>query len=66
MTAGEVDYYGVEELLGDEERMIRASVRICWLTADWVTKFWEAAVEKLRVSTTSQKTFRVSRCIANV
>ena len=27
MTAGEVDYYGVEELLGEEERMIRASVR---------------------------------------
>ena len=27
MTAGEVDYYGVEELLGDEERMTRASVR---------------------------------------
>jgi glutaryl-CoA dehydrogenase len=27
MTAGEVDYYGIEELLGDEERMIRASVR---------------------------------------
>jgi glutaryl-CoA dehydrogenase len=27
MTAGEVDYYGVEELLSDEERMIRASVR---------------------------------------
>src|SRR5438045_8499113 len=27
MTAGEVDYYGIEELLGDEERMTRASVR---------------------------------------
>ena len=27
MTTGEVDYYGIEELLGDEERMIRASVR---------------------------------------
>jgi glutaryl-CoA dehydrogenase len=27
MTAGEVDYYGVEELLGQEERMTRASVR---------------------------------------
>jgi glutaryl-CoA dehydrogenase len=27
MTAGEVDYYGVDELLSDEERMIRASVR---------------------------------------
>ncbi len=27
MTPGEVDYYGVEELLGDEERMTRASVR---------------------------------------
>ncbi|HLY39335.1 MAG TPA: acyl-CoA dehydrogenase family protein [Candidatus Binatia bacterium] len=27
MTAGEVDYYGIEELLGEEERMIRASVR---------------------------------------
>ncbi|HJQ84118.1 MAG TPA: acyl-CoA dehydrogenase family protein [Candidatus Binatia bacterium] len=27
MTPGEVDYYGIEELLGDEERMIRASVR---------------------------------------
>jgi len=27
MTAGEVDYYGIEELLGEEERMTRASVR---------------------------------------
>ena len=27
MTAGEVDYFGVEELLGDEDRMTRASVR---------------------------------------
>jgi glutaryl-CoA dehydrogenase len=27
MTAGEVDYYGLEELLGDEEKMTRASVR---------------------------------------
>jgi glutaryl-CoA dehydrogenase len=27
MTAGEVDYYGLDELLGDEERMTRASVR---------------------------------------
>jgi glutaryl-CoA dehydrogenase len=27
MTPGEVDYYGIEELLGDEERMTRASVR---------------------------------------
>jgi len=27
MTAGEVDYYGIEELLGEEERMIRATVR---------------------------------------
>jgi len=33
-----------------------SSARICWLTADCVTKFCEAAVEKLRVSTTSQKT----------
>jgi len=39
-----------------------SSARICWLTADWVTKFCDAAVEKLRVSTTSQKTFRVSMC----
>jgi hypothetical protein len=30
-----------------------------------VTKFCEAAVEKLRVSTTSQKTLRVSRCTTN-
>jgi len=27
MTAGEVDYYGLDELLGEEERMTRASVR---------------------------------------
>ena len=27
MTAGEVDYYGIDELLTDEERMIRATVR---------------------------------------
>ena len=27
MTAGEIDYYGIEELLGEEERMTRASVR---------------------------------------
>ena len=27
MTGGDLDYYGVEELLTDEERMIRASVR---------------------------------------
>jgi glutaryl-CoA dehydrogenase len=27
MTAGEVDYYGLEELLGEEERMVRDSVR---------------------------------------
>ena len=27
MTAGEVDYYGLDELFGDEERMTRASVR---------------------------------------
>src|SRR5262245_39189134 len=27
MTPGEVDYFGVEELLGEEERMIRATVR---------------------------------------
>ncbi len=27
MTAGELDYYGVDELLTDEERMTRASVR---------------------------------------
>jgi len=27
MTPGEVDYYGLEELLAPEERMIRASVR---------------------------------------
>jgi glutaryl-CoA dehydrogenase len=27
MTAGELDYYGVDELLTEEERMIRASVR---------------------------------------
>src|SRR5215467_14724298 len=27
MSAGEVDYYGVDELLTDEERMIRATVR---------------------------------------
>jgi glutaryl-CoA dehydrogenase len=27
MTAGEVDYYGVDDLLTDEERMIRATVR---------------------------------------
>src|SRR2546428_8113313 len=27
MTAGEVDYYGLDGLLGDEERMTRASVR---------------------------------------
>jgi len=27
MTAGEVDYYGIDELLSDEERMTRASVR---------------------------------------
>jgi glutaryl-CoA dehydrogenase len=27
MTPGELDYYGVDELLGDEERMTRASVR---------------------------------------
>jgi len=27
MTAGEVDYYGIDELLTDEERMIRSTVR---------------------------------------
>jgi glutaryl-CoA dehydrogenase len=27
MTAGEVDYYGVEELLGEDERIVRNSVR---------------------------------------
>jgi glutaryl-CoA dehydrogenase len=27
MMAGEIDYYGIEELLGEEERMTRASVR---------------------------------------
>jgi glutaryl-CoA dehydrogenase len=27
MTAGEIDYYGIEELLGEEERMTRARVR---------------------------------------
>jgi glutaryl-CoA dehydrogenase len=27
MTRGDLDYYGVEELLTDEERMIRTSVR---------------------------------------
>jgi glutaryl-CoA dehydrogenase len=27
MTAGEVDYYGLDELLGEEERLTRASVR---------------------------------------
>ena len=27
MSAGEVDYYGLDELLGEEERMTRASVR---------------------------------------
>src|SRR5689334_16426289 len=27
MTAGEIDYYGIEELFGEEERMTRASVR---------------------------------------
>ena len=27
MTGGDLDYYGIEELLTDEERMIRASVR---------------------------------------
>ncbi len=27
MSAGEVDYYGLDELLGEEDRMTRASVR---------------------------------------
>ena len=27
MTPGEVDYYGIDELLSDDERMIRQSVR---------------------------------------
>src|SRR5437867_13300814 len=27
MSVGEVDYYGLDELLGEEERMTRASVR---------------------------------------
>jgi glutaryl-CoA dehydrogenase len=27
MTGGDVDYYGLEELLGEEERLTRASVR---------------------------------------
>src|SRR5215813_4703627 len=45
------------------QRYFASSARSCWLTADCVMKFCEAATEKLPVSTTSQNTFRVSICI---
>src|SRR6266566_2675000 len=42
----------------------RSNELICWLTADWVTWLICAALVKLSVSARSQKTFRLSICMA--